>query len=276
MNNNISLQDYLKKYSTINNKFIDDFFGLYNINTTDDDFVINLENVATWLKTLKKVLKTTLKESYHENVDYTLKTLPPKGKGRPVEEILLTPSCFKRLCMMSRTSKADEVRNYFIQIEAHLNKYKTHIINALNKKVSKYEHELKPIPEIKTGGVIYVLKTSESIDNVYKIGRTQEFKNRLKTHQSSHPDKLEIVFVYETDNVKQVESCLKDALKDKAYRKRKEFYEIDGQILKQIIEQCDCIHMLLRKKSTQIKSQNCKYILHLNKDENKKVLIDKL
>jgi predicted GIY-YIG superfamily endonuclease len=177
---------------------------------------------------------------------------------------------------MSRTSKAEEVRNYFIQIEAHLNKYKSHIINALNKKISKYENELKPIPNIKSGGVIYVLKTNESIDNVYKIGRTQDFKNRLKTHQSSHPDKLEIVFVYETDNVEQVESCLKDALKDKAYRKRKEFYEIDGQILKKIIAQCDYIHMLVRKKSTQIKDTNSKYILHINKENNNKILIDKL
>ena len=52
MNSNItklSLQDYLKKYSSINNKFIDDFFGLYNVKTSNDDFVIDLENLANWL-----------------------------------------------------------------------------------------------------------------------------------------------------------------------------------------------------------------------------------
>ena len=55
MNNNISLQNYLKKYSTINNKFIDDFFSLYDINTTNDDFVINLDNVIKWLQARKKI-----------------------------------------------------------------------------------------------------------------------------------------------------------------------------------------------------------------------------
>lgn len=281
MNNDLSLQDYLKKYSTINNKFIDDFFSLYNIETSDTDFVINLDNIAKWLNSLKKVLKTTLKDSYQENIDYTVRTLPPKGKGRPMEEIMLTPSCFKRLSMMSRTEKAEEVRNYFIQIETHLDKYKNHIINSLNKKIYKYETELKPQPTIPTGGVIYVLKTTEDIEGVYKIGRTQDFKTRLKTHQSSHPDKLDVVFVYETENVEKVESCLKDALKDKAYRKRKEFYEIDGQILKYLIEHCDCMHMVIRKKPKQIKDANCKYIIHVTKqslssDKNKKILLDKL
>jgi phage anti-repressor protein/predicted GIY-YIG superfamily endonuclease len=281
MNNNLSLQDYLKKYSTINNKFIEDFFSLYSVNTSDNDFIINLDNVAKWLNTLKKVLKTTLKDSYQENVDYTVKTLPPQGKGRPIEEIMLSPSCFKRLSMMSRTVKAEEVRNYFLQIEAHLDKYKNHIINALNKKISKYETELKPQPIMPIGGVIYVLKTTEEIEGVFKIGRTQDFKARLKTHQSSHPDKLDVVFVYESDNVEKVESCLKDALKDKAYRKRKEFYEIDGQILKHLIEQCECMHMIIRKQAKQIKDINCKYIIHFTKKSltskiHKKILLDKL
>ena len=118
--------------------------------------------------------------------------------------------------MMSRTEKAKEVRKYFIDLEEHIDKYKGHIIESLNKKVSKYEHELKP-DEIKNeSGCIYVLKTQETLENVYKIGKTENFKNRLKTHQSSHPEKLEIAYVYETDKINQVESCLKNLLKDTA------------------------------------------------------------
>ncbi len=37
----IPLQDFLKKYSSISNKFIDDFFSLYTINTDDTEFVID-------------------------------------------------------------------------------------------------------------------------------------------------------------------------------------------------------------------------------------------
>ena len=274
MNNNISLQDYLKKYSTINNKFIDDFFSLYDINTTNDDFVINLDNVAKWLNTYKRNIKKTLIESYQVDVDYKIKTLPPKGKGRPEEEIMLSPSCFKRLSMMSSTSKAEEVRQYYILLEEHINKYKGHVINALNEKVAKFEKDLRPTPEIKSEGVIYVLKTNQEIEDVYKLGRSKEFNSRLATHQSSHPDKLDIVYVYETEMIENVENCLKGLLKDKGYRKRKEFYEIDINILKNLIKTCDCMALTVRKNPKILKDSQCKYILYMANKPNKKVLYD--
>jgi len=274
MNNNISLQDYLKKYSTINNKFIDDFFSLYDINTTNDDFVINLNNVAKWLNTHKRNIKKTLIESYQVDVDYKLKTLPPKGKGRPEEEIMLSPSCFKRLSMMSRTAKAEEVRQYYILLEEHIDKYKGHVINALNEKVAKFEKDLRPTPEIKSHGVIYVLKTNQEIEDVYKLGRSKEFNSRLATHQSSHPDKLDIVYVYETEMIEKVENCLKGLLKDKGYRKRKEFYEIDINILKNLIKSCDCMALTVRKNPKILKDSQCKYILYMANKPNKQVLYD--
>ena len=277
MNNNISkisLQEYLKKYSSINNKFIDDFFNLYNINTTNDDFVININNVVKWLKAHKKNLKATLTESYQLDIDYKIKKLSPKGKGRPEEEIMLSPNCFKRHSMMSRTAKAEEVRNYFISIEEHLDKYKGYIISALNKKVEKYEKELKPTPEITKTNVIYVLKTNQNIEDLYKLGISKEFKSRLATHQSSHPDKLDIVYVYETEMIEKVENCLKGLLKDKGYRKRKEFYEIDINILKQLIKTCDCMSLIIRKNPKLLKDSECKYIIHMANKPSKKVLYD--
>lgn len=42
----LSLQEYLKKFSSISNKFIDDFFGLFNEETNDDDFVIDIDAVS--------------------------------------------------------------------------------------------------------------------------------------------------------------------------------------------------------------------------------------
>ena len=51
----VSLSEYLKKYSTISSSFIDDFYDLYNYNTNDDDFVINLEILAKWLKAEKNI-----------------------------------------------------------------------------------------------------------------------------------------------------------------------------------------------------------------------------
>ncbi len=46
MSSQFSLQEYLKKFSSINNKFIDDFFSLYDENTDDTDFVVNIDAVS--------------------------------------------------------------------------------------------------------------------------------------------------------------------------------------------------------------------------------------
>ena len=57
-----TLQEYLKKYSVINSKFIDDFFSLYDRNTDQSDFVINLLILAKWLMTTKGELKKNIIE----------------------------------------------------------------------------------------------------------------------------------------------------------------------------------------------------------------------
>ena len=44
---------------------------------------------------------------------------------------MLTPDCFKRLCLLSRTKKAEEVRTYFLELEKLIGNYKDYIINGL-------------------------------------------------------------------------------------------------------------------------------------------------
>jgi phage anti-repressor protein len=263
----MDLQEYLKIYSSINNKFIEDFFSLYKNFTTSADFVIDLDKVCKWLNANKSNIKRTLLNTYTENIDYNITSGKSTG-GRPAETILLTPECFKRLSMLSKTENAEKVRTYFIQVEAHLDKYKNYIIEGLNKKIQKYETELKPTPRPKSKGVIYVLKTSEDIEGVYKIGRTKNFADRLKVHQSSHPDKLEVKYVYETDNIESVETCIKGLLKDKGYRKRKEFYEIDIDSLKILIKTCDCLSLVVKNNKQTLKSVECNYVLHISKATN--------
>jgi hypothetical protein len=59
----MNLIDFLKKYSKINNDFIEDFFGLYNQNNKFE-FTIDLEIICKWLEVRKDSLKDTLLKSY--------------------------------------------------------------------------------------------------------------------------------------------------------------------------------------------------------------------
>ena len=60
----IGVKDFLKKYSSISNNFIDDFFSINSYEYFEDSFVINLDVVAKWLGSHKGNLKSTLLKSY--------------------------------------------------------------------------------------------------------------------------------------------------------------------------------------------------------------------
>ena len=124
----MNLIEFLKTYSKISNKFIDDFFSLYDVDNINS-FIINLDKISEWLNTKKGDLKETLTNSYKLNIDYIINKSSTNGKkGAPKENILLSVRCFKLLCMQSRTKKSIEVREYFYLLEELIDKYKNYII----------------------------------------------------------------------------------------------------------------------------------------------------
>ena len=84
MSSQLSLQEYLKKFSSINNKFIDDFFSLYDENTHDNDFVVNIDAISIWLLLRKDSIKKTLSETYRKNIDYKISLSKNTSVGRPL------------------------------------------------------------------------------------------------------------------------------------------------------------------------------------------------
>ena len=45
--------------------------------------------------------------------------------------------------------------------------------------------------------------------------------------------------IYEADDVKQLEVCVKNYMKQSQYRKYKEIYQVDLNIIKKVIKDCD-------------------------------------
>ncbi len=247
----ISLKDFLKKYSNLSNNFIDDFYAIYDFNeSSNNDFIINLEIISKWLNTNKSKLMETLKRSYNLNIDYNVKIQKnnKQGSGGHTKKIiLLTPDCFKRLCLLSKTKKAEEVRTYFLELEKLINNYKNYIIEALQSTVNLLENNQKEISQnIKE--TIYIIRSPKDIDGIYRFGKTQDFKKRLSNYNSANSDKMEVIYIFKTKNSKKIESCVINQIKEKRYKKRKDFYEIDINILKNLIS--DCNNMTLKYKKS--------------------------
>ena len=245
----ISLKDFLKKYSNLSNKFIDDFYSIYDFNeSSNNNFIINLEIISKWLESKKGTLKETLVNSYNKNIDYII-TKQNNGKISKSNKkiILLTPDCFKRLCLLSKTKKAEEVRTYFLELEKLINNYKNYIIEALQSTVNLLENNQKEISQnIKE--TIYIIRSPKDIDGIYRFGKTQDFKKRLSNYNSANSDKMEVIYIFKTKNSKKIESCVINQIKEKRYKKRKDFYEIDINILKNLIS--DCNNMTLKYKKS--------------------------
>ena len=142
----IKLKEFLQKYSTIPNTFIEDFFCLFENSVSDQRFKIDLEVVAKWLNSKKGSIKKTLSVSYKENIDFVIYEIPSSTNGgRPNEKILLTEDCFKRVCLLSRTGRGEEVRNYYLQLEELVEKYKNYIIQGLEKRIEELENNQRPL-----------------------------------------------------------------------------------------------------------------------------------
>jgi phage anti-repressor protein len=234
----IEFSEFLKKYSTIPNQFIDDFFKIIkNYNDFDNLFYINLDVVTRWVNQKKSNIKRTLLKNFSKNVDYTLEKIEV-GRGKPKENILLKSSTFKKLCMMLNNKKAKEVREYFLKVEETLDKYKNYIINSLKTQVKKMDTSLKSRKK-PSKGVIYGFEINDNNRKFIKIGKSKDFLQRMKQHNSSHADKIDVEFIFETDNFDEVEGCIKGIMKKYQYRKGKEVYEVEMDKLKELTDGCD-------------------------------------
>ena len=245
----LSLKDFLKKYSILSNDFIDDFYTIYDFNEiNNDDFIINIDKVTKWLESKKSRIKETLINTYNKNIDYKIskEKINSKISKSNKEIILLTPDCFKRICLLSKTKKGEEVRTYFIELEKLINKYKNYIINGLNSTIKMLENNQKIVPtNIK--GVIYIIKSPKDIDGIYRFGKTEDFKKRLVNYNSANSDKMEVLFIFETKDITKIESCVISQIKEYRYKKRKDFYEIDINLLKNIINSCNQLTLKFKK-----------------------------
>jgi len=267
----LSFINFLKKYSNVPNQFIDDFFSLMDYKEFEsNEKIVDLDKVIKWLDINKGMAKKTLTNSYRKNIDYTIKkVIKPKGKGGQKREIiLLTIRCFKKFCQLTRSKHGDDVRNYFIDVEYTLNKYKNYIIEGLSDKIDTIKKGKKPKvnPE---RAIIYIFKTADTPENsLYKIGRTKDLTKRLQSHQSSLSENIEILFYLETDDAKTVESCIKNFAKKYQYRKYKEVYEVNIDILKLLATKCEKFKLDIDEETKLInmkQDSSNKYYVNISK-----------
>lgn len=261
----LSLKTFLEKYSTIDKYFLNEFLTFYSEKTIDTDIVIDFSNISKWLNIKKKSLKKTLIKTYNLGSDYTIEKIKRgkgSGSGPPIYKILVTPRCFKKICMMTRSKNGEKVRNYYLELELIVNKYKNYIIQFMSKRTQTLENNQKPKINAKSG-CIYIIKASnKDYDNLYKIGKTKNLRNRLNVYNSGNADDIDVLYHYDvSDDIDKLEKCIKIQIKKYQYRKYKEVYQTDINIIKNVIDHCDKFKLLLKGGDMQDISGNVYMII---------------
>lgn len=273
---NLRVDQVLKLFTTVPPKFIDDFYALYDRKRrSTTDFIINLDALSTWLEVNKTKLTETLRKSYTLNVDYTVASArvvrTSKYGGNNYKKIMLTSDCMKRLCMRSRSDKAETVRTYFIKIEHFLSQYNDEIVDGLMREI--HEDARRNIAEKRKDGpgIVYVLRAAENptpfldyIDaaDLNKLGETgQTMAQRLRTYNTGRAKDAEVLTVYKAPYRKEVEMCVKKLMHKKRFIKRREIYEVDNEIITKLIEGCDRMSMKLHYVTRKSKLTGPYYII---------------
>ena len=263
----MKITTFLKKYSLIDNQFIDDFYSFYDDGKNEYDFTIKLELISNWLNVRKDVLKRLLISNFVKNTDYIeVKESGQKGRGiNNTIHVLLTYNCAKLLCMISKCEKASLIRNFYIELEKLIITYKDNIVNDLNNQLGINKTNDKIIKSNEKEGLIYILKVD---DEIKKIGNTTDIKKRMKLYKVGKIYELPIIFVYKSKNITEVEKCIKKNLS--TYRLKKnannELFKIDDEFIKETIIYCN-------KTSTKVKEN--KKLFKKIENNNWLIIIDK-
>ena len=220
---------FLKKYSVIDDEFIDDYHTFFDEKADELFWTINLYDIAKWLDIKEEKLKELLTNNFIKEIDYII-------DKKNTNNLVLSPKCCKLLCMMSESKKANLIRTYHIDLEKLIVKYKEEIVNDLDKQMNIKKNSNKELfendPQEDDKGLIYILKVR---DGIYKLKYISEKKNKTKKY------KLPIVFIFKIENYIEAHiDEIKKNLNEYRYKNKTSTYKIDLELLKNRIKySCD-------------------------------------
>jgi hypothetical protein len=167
--------------------------------------------------------------------------------------------------MISKSEKANLIRNYYIDLEKLMITYKDNIVNDLNKQLGIQQINNQIIQNNSSEGLLYILKVD---DETNKIGTTVQLKKRMTQYNVGRISELPIIYVFKCKDINEVEKCVKQNLSKYRLKKHKnnELFKVDDDFIKDTIIYCN-------KKTIKMKEN--KKLLNSTQNKNWLLIIDK-
>ena len=192
-------------------------FHMYLNHDQENDYIIDLDQVYTWLGFQQKIhCKRLLLKHFKKDIDYKITlafneekaalpidraAFPSKnlgGSGRNKETVLMNIKTFKKLSLKACTTKADSIHDYYIKME---NAVQQHLIETFEKekvKIKNISTSNVLIEQYINKDVFYIAFVKEC-DNyiIIKYGITQYIKDTLIRHQNMYGKQVYFKYILE-------------------------------------------------------------------------------
>ncbi len=116
-------------------------------------------------------------------------------------------------------------------------------LNKINDKLKKLETDNKALInnqqhiDYPNGKYLYIIKVKHNKKLYYKIGYTKNLNDRLKTYNTSFPNKIYFNYIVKIKN-ETIDKCVKKIMKNKEWIKNKEYYKTSLTQIINFIKEC--------------------------------------
>ena len=202
--------------------FISSFYCYLNYKS--DDFLIDLDDLWSWLGFSQKIrAKELLEKNFKLDIDFkkvfSLSGENSKG-GRPSDKFMLSIKTFKKMCLKANTSKANEIHEYYIKLEETLHEVIDEESDELRMQLQMRDEEsdelriqllmkdeemqmrdntikkLRRETQVVDGRKVCYLCTAEEKESegIYTIGKAIDLQKRLNDYNANKLFNFKMVY----------------------------------------------------------------------------------
>tara|TARA_Y100000389_G_scaffold68803_1_gene65332 strand:- start:3963 stop:5858 length:1896 start_codon:yes stop_codon:yes gene_type:complete len=230
------------------------------------DFVIDLDEVWSWIGFSRKSnAKTILEKYFKKEIDYkvfaAVLTATKKGSGGHNSlKTLMSVNTFKSLCLKANTSKASQIHDYYMKIEKimheTLHENQSELLNQIALLKNEKEEYIKSMQEKadeefkksklmadKAAEKATILQFPLNTECVYigtfthdgrkhiKYGQTNNLNQRVRDHRKFFGDFI-LVNAFKVQNKVEIENLIRH---DKRVKPFECNVEVNGKVYKEIL-----------------------------------------
>jgi len=186
------------------------------------DFPLILDRIWKWLGYGRiEECKRCLIKNFKLDIDYKIENFAPQDGGaktEPTEEqekqeyrgghnreyITLTINCFKKLCLKSKTDKADVIHDYYVKLENIIHQVMKEEMLAMKNELKLKDKEIEDVALKNEQNLLlkhnkkrcfYLILVN---DKIIKFGITNDIITRLANHKREISEDIVLIYILET------------------------------------------------------------------------------